>query len=215
MAGQLIRESDTGNFLVHNGTAWQHASIPVVTSTAQILVPYEGQVILNTTDQMLYRRAGTTWTAFAALGGTTAPTSHEAYYYNGAVQSIPNVTDTQLTFPTNAYASSSDDVTANASFNTFTVNRTGLWVISAGVRIVAGTSGERHLFLGLTNMLIANRLAGQSVASSIGTSLNVGTEARLGSGSVVLAGVFQSSGLARNTEIVGLSVHISLAWIRP
>jgi len=137
------------------------------------------------------------------------------YYYNTAVQSIPNVADTQLAFPTNAYNSSSDDVTPNASFNAFTVNRTGLWIISAGVRIVAGTSGERHLFLALTNMLIGSRLAGASAASSVPTSLNVGTEARLSAGSVVLAGAYQSSGAARNTEIVGLSVHMSLAWIRP
>ena len=213
VAGQLIRESDTGNFLVHNGTNWQHASIPVVTSTAQILAPYEGLVVLNTTDSMLYRRVGTAWTAFAALGGTTGPTSHEMYYYNTAVQSIPNVADTQLAFPANAYVS--DDVTPNASFNAFTLNRTGLWVISAGVRIVTGTSGERHLFLGLTDMLGANRLAGASAASSIPTSLNVGTEARLNAGSVILAGAYQSSGAARNTDPVGFSVHMSMAWIRP
>ena len=215
VAGQLIRESDTGNFLVYNGTAWQHTSIPVVTSTAQILAPYEGLVVLNTTDSMLYRRTGTTWTAFAALGGNTAPTSHEAYYYNGTAQSIPNVTDTQLAFPTNAYASASDDVTPNASFNAFTINRTGLWVISAGVRFVTGTAGERHIFLGLGNMLAVNRLAGESASSSVPTSLNVGTEARLTAGSAVLAGAYQSSGAARNTDIFGLSVHMSLAWIRP
>lgn len=65
-AGLIARETDTHNLLLHNGSSpasagWEHQSIPVVSSTANIVAPYTGQLVFQTSDSMLYRYSGSAW----------------------------------------------------------------------------------------------------------------------------------------------------------
>lgn len=211
--GRLIRETDTGNFLVYASGAWRNVSVPVVTATSQILAPYEGLIVLNTTDMLLYRRSGSTWIGFAAVGGTTDPTRHEARYIKTVSVAVASGTDGQISYPNTVTTCS--DVTPNGSFNAFTLNRGGLWILSAGVRWAAGSSGERHLFLSQTDMAVGNRVAGVSASSSLNTTLNCHAEVRLSAGAVVLAGGWQLSGGALGQDIAGSSNYFSAVWLRP
>jgi hypothetical protein len=208
-SGQTIWETDTSRFLVWSGSLWIHHSIPVVSATSQILNPFDGQIIFNTTDNMLYRYASSAWNAFAATGTT----NHESRYYQNTAQSVPNTTDTTITFETSVYTSA--DVTKSAGHDTFTLNRFGLWQISAGVRFTPGTSGERHIFLSVNGIGSTNRLAGATAETGLTCSLDLSSDGRFAVNDVIRVSAFQSSGGARLTSISGQSTFISLTWIRP
>lgn len=194
------------------------SGIEVVASTGTATNVYTGKVILNTTDFLLYRYTGSAWEAFLALGGTSAATRHEVRYEQTTIQSITNATDTKIQFHTASLTS--DDVTASGTNNQdFLLNRGGLWRISAGLRLVAGTTGERHIFLGTGTVVgtLANRIAGNTVpGSTLAISLSVSTEYRVTASTSVFAGVFQSNGGSLNTDVgFGHTAHIALTWLRP
>lgn len=199
------------------------SSIPVVSSTADIsggIGPFAGQLCFNTTDNMIYRYDGAAWIAIIATGGSTAATMHEARYEQKAAQSIPNVTDTKLTFPTAVTVS--NDITASGVGNTdFAINRAGVWLITASIRFVAGTTGERHQFLSTGTVVgtLANRFVGDS-SGNVATapaSLSVASVLRISTpGASVFSGGYQSNGGALNTDVAfGSSNHISFTWLRP
>lgn len=199
------------------------ASIPVVSSTADItggIGPFTGQIIFNTTDNMLYRYDGAAWVAFAATGGNTVATQHEARYQQTVAQSCATGADTKLSFNSATYTS--NDVTASGTGNTdFLLNRGGVWLVTASMRWVSNAGGgERHLFLSTGTVLgtLANRFAG-STSGNVGTtpiSLSVASIIRVSAGTSVFAGCFQNCGAALNTDVgFGGSNHISLTWLRP
>lgn len=219
--GREIQEANTGNFGIYDDTGtpgWVFPSAPVVASLAEILLPYEGQIVYCTTDELLYKRRSEAWVGFAALGGFSAATLHESRYFQGtsSIQSIPNVTDTKLRFPTAVYES--DDVTPSGTGNEqFTLNRAGLWVLSAGVRFPSATAGERHLFMSLSTNLadLTARIAGDTNGVSTVSTLCVSTEVRVTAGTPFHVGVYQSSGAARSLSISGQSIFMSATWLRP
>lgn len=212
-------------------------SLPTITTTSDIgglpggLV-YNGQIVFSLTDGLCYRydSGSSGLVGFGAAGGglvtTTADAgnkNHEARYYATSAQSIPNVTDTKIQFPNTLYASA--DVTPSGSGNTdFTLNRDGVWSITAGIRYVGVAGGlERHIFLQTgTSFNVANRI-GFRTDGNVGSdpvSLVVSTQARVTSGVSVFAAAFQNSGGAVNTDPLAGSVthgyvYISFAWLRP
>lgn len=209
-------------------------SVPVVSSTSDItggLGPFTGQVIFNTTDNMLYKYDGSAWVGFSAMGGgfiiignDSPPKSHEARYFATAIQSIPNATDTKVQFP-NVFANVSNDVTPSGAGNTdFTLNRAGLWHIAANMSYAtAAGSLERHLFLQTGSAFnAANRFA-FSTDGNVGTgviALAASATIRLTAGTVIICGAFQNSGAAINTDprdanSVHGAINISLVWLRP
>jgi hypothetical protein len=211
--------NDVESTLLSRLSSHTHSYPMVVSSTASVTTPYTGQVIFNTTDNMLYRYDGAAWVAFLATGGGTSATTHEARYEQTTFQSIANSTDTKLAF--NTAVTTCSDVTASGTGNTdFALGRAGLWRVSAGLRYVTGTSGERDLFMatGTTIGTLANRFVGASdgaVGGAAGT-LNVSTDIRVTAGTSVFAGTFQNNGGALATEVgFGHTVHIALTWLRP
>lgn len=198
------------------------SSIPVVSSTSDIaggIGPFTGQIIFNTTDNMIYRYDGSAWQAIIATGGSTAATMHEARYHQTVAQSCANAADTKLNF--NSAITTTNDVTASGTSNTdFLLNRGGVWIITTSMRWVSGTTGERHLFLSTGTVLgtLANRIGGSSSGNVGATpvSQSVATVIRVSAGTSVFAGCFQNNGGALNTDVAfGGSNHISLAWLRP
>jgi hypothetical protein len=148
----------------------------------------------------------------------TAATLHEARYEQTTLQAIANATDTKLKMNTGVTTCS--DVVASGTGNTdFALNRDGLWRCSASVRFAAGTTGERHLFMGTGTTIgtLANRFIGAtSFGSTLGIALAVSTDIRVTSGTSVFAGVFQTNGGSLNTDVgFGHSIHIALTWLRP
>jgi hypothetical protein len=215
-------------------------SVPVVSATTDIptsegLGPFNGQVVFNTADNMLYRydAAALAWVAVGATGGgflsigSDAPTrSHEARYFATVAQSIPNITDTKIQFPS-VFANAAADITPSGVGNTdFLLNRGGVWAISASLRyVVVATVGtfERHLFLQTGTVFnAANRFAFTTEGNPGTTSaisLNASTTIRLAAGTSVFAAGFQNTGGAINTDPVAVGVHgfinIGFVWLRP
>jgi hypothetical protein len=195
-----------------------HLYPQIVTSTASVTSPTTGQIVFNTTDNMLYRYDGATWVAFLATGGGTAATTHEARYEQTTLQAIANATDTKLQL--NTSVTTCTDVVASGTGNTdFALNRAGVWRCSAGVRFATGTTGERDLFMGTGTTVgtLANRIVGTSTAgSTLGITLSVSTDIRVISGTSVFAGVFQSNGGSLNTDVAfGHTIHAAFTWLRP
>lgn len=180
---------------------------------------YVGQLVYNTTDNMLYRYEGSSvWTAVLALGGSTAATHHEIRYEATNGQSIANATDTKLQFPT--AVTTSNDVTASGTNNTdFLLNRAGWWLCTASIRYLAATTGERHLGLatGTTVGTLSARFAVQSTfpGTSPG-SIAIATVKYFGSSTSIFAATWQNNGSAVALETAfGSTNHISLTWLRP
>lgn len=216
------------------------ASIPVVTNPftdiSDGIGPFRGQVVFCTTDSMLHRYDGCNhifpdhpgWSAFAAAGGNTADTMHEARYEQKALQTIPNAIDTALGFPTAAYSCSDvTDAGGIVPHSEFILERPGLWLVTASMRWVANAGGgERHLFLmnGLSLPTLANRFVGSTsgnvgntpVSLSIASTIRVTEGSLAGAGAFIKVGCWQNCGGNLNTDVgFGGSNHISLTWLRP
>lgn len=194
------------------------SSIPVVSSTSDITVPFTGQIAFNTTDNMVYSYTGSAWTAIQATGGSTSATMHEARYNQTTLQTVSTSTDTKMSFPTSE--TTCDDVTASGGSNTdFLLNRAGVWLLTAAVKFVAGTANERHLWImtGTTIGTVANRLTGQH-AVNVGTApttLSCSTVQRLAAATSICVGLWHNNGSNLNTEVgFGKTGHISLTWLR-
>lgn len=213
----------TAEFLVGakaRASKMNESSIPVVSSPSDVTNPFTGQIVFSTADNMLHRWTGAAWLAFAATGGSTAATMHEARYHQAAsAQSYVTATDTKVKFE--AAITTCDDVTASGTGNTdFLLNRAGVWRISAGLRFL-GTAGagERHLFIQTgTTFVPANRQVGDTKVNvgSAPVTLNCSTDIRVTAATSVLVGAFQNSGGSISADIgFGGTIHIALTWLRP
>lgn len=196
------------------------SSLPVVSATSDIVAPFGGQVVFNTTDNMLYRYDGSSWISFLATGGATAATQHESRYeQRTSGQTVNTSTDTKMKFENVVY--SCNDITASGTNNTdFLVNRGGVLRISAGARYLGNAgSGERHLYLQTgTTFVVANRVGGDSKANvgSAPVTLTCSTETRLAAGTSICVGLWHNAG--SNTTLdtgFGGTMHLALTWVRP
>jgi len=222
VADQRRQAADTQAVVLSRIASHTHfgASIPVVASTATITAPFTGQVIFDTTDNMLYRYTGSVWVAFEASGGGTAATMHEARYQLTAAQSFVTSTDTKVQFnSTAAPGYTCNDVVASGTGNTdFTVQRDGLWQISAALAFVAAT-GTRYLSLQTGSTIDVTKRFTQCSIYSTGTraiTCACSTTIRLTAGTTVCAIGWQDSGGALTADTFwGNASHIALTWIRP
>lgn len=218
VAGEIIHESDTHNNLVSNGSApasgsWEHMSVPIVSSTASILVPYTGQIIYNTTDDLLYKYIGGAWIAFAATGTT----QHEARYQQTSNQTFTNSTDTKIQFP--SAITTCADVTASGTGNTdFTLGRAGLWQISVATAWLAAT-GTRYLSVQTGSTIdVTKRFTQNSIYSTGSRAITCAcsTELRVAANTSICAIGWQDSGGNSTTDTFwGGVTHIAMTWLRP
>lgn len=197
-----------------------NSSIPVVTATSDIITPFLNQLIINSTDNMLYRWTGTAWVAVAAMGGTTSAQLHEIRYeQKTSGQSIATSTDTKMKFET--VWNSCDDVVVTGTNNTdFLLTRSGLYVVSVGARYLGNAGGgERHIHLQFgTTFAVANRVVFDADANvgSAPVSVTAATVERFAANTSVFVGLWQNAGSAITLDTgFGGSNHIGLAWLRP
>lgn len=131
-----------------------------------------------------------------------------ARYRQTIAQSVPNATLTKITF--DSATTTHADVTVTGS-NTFTLNRTGVWLITACISFVSG-DGYRSLLI--SNQTDATRYAEQSgevVADAI--NLAASTVRRFTSGNQISIFGYQASGGNLNTDLYTERTHISLSWL--
>jgi len=211
-------QADSSSTLLSRLASHNHVYPRVVSTVSGLTALATNELVLNSTDLMLYRYDGSAWTAVVALGGTTAATRHEARYEATSGQSIANATDTKLQFPT--AVTTTNDVTASGTGNTdFLLNRAGWWLVTASVRYLAGTTGERHLGLltGTNVGTLSARFAVQSTfPGNAAGSVGLATVKYFAANTSICAGTWQNNGGALSLETAfGSTNHISLTWLRP
>lgn len=180
--------------------------------------PYSGQIVFETDTQMFAFYTGSAWVQF--VGPTNGTTVHEVEYNQTVAQSIPSGTDTPLNFDS-AILTSVDITRATATGGSIangkmTLNRSGLWAIDVGMRMVTASTFSYGVWVGVDNSS-AFRL-GETFQNSGGVGnigCNVGIIRRFNAPTALNAYAWQNSGAAKNTDISGGATHFRAAWLRP
>lgn len=156
--GMRCYETDTKNFILYNGTQWQHDELSIVSALANILAPYLNQHVVLSTDGRIYRctnTVGPVWTALGSVG----------------------LSSTQQSAPGNS---------GTVSGTTYVEARTGSGGVECQVALIAPPSGKVKISwsCGLT----INNAAGFALMSWVfrtGATLGAGTVVQGASDSVV------------------------------
>lgn len=131
---------------------------------------------------------------------------------NTAVQSIPNATDTPVAFPAVARPSSLVTPSAQGVGHKFTLNRAGVWVGSATVRVAAAASGEAYVALVQSGVGIVSAFNASYGGPSATRHLSIGDW--FDAGAALFINLFQSAGSAKDTEPnAGNWCQIKLNWV--
>lgn len=93
--GERCYETDTKNYIVHNGTQWEHLSLPVVSALANILAPYLNQHVVLSTDGKIYRCTNTVGPVWTALGSVGLSTTQQSAPGNSGTYSGTTYTETR------------------------------------------------------------------------------------------------------------------------
>lgn len=147
-------------------------------------------------------------------------TGREArYYHSGAAQSIPNVTDRKV------YLNSSDYTTADVTRtlgdtttgSSFTINRAGLWVLSASVRFELGGTATAERYMAIANGDVSVRYTHSAITPGAGgpVTLNASATFRFAVNDVVAVWVYQASGGSLNLATAWNATALALSWLRP
>lgn len=189
--------------------AYTDEGLRTVSSLASITSPVTGQLALLTTDSMIYRYTGSAWLGVQH----TAAGAGYARYERWTTQAISSGTVTKLAFTT--AASTHADVTANGSFDVFTLNRAGTWRIAATSGYPSGTGSGRALWLG--DSTDTARYEFVNVASNTGwiTALHVTTTIRVSAAHQVAAFTYQDSGTSQDTEATQVRPSLTFFWEGP
>lgn len=205
VTGSIAAQNRLG---IYNGTS---PVVAVVGSTSDVDSPAVGDVVLLSSDGTIRERSALgTWLVVGYYGSVAS--SGFARYFTNTVQSIPNNVTTAAKFHT--VVTSSADVTASGTDNTiFTLNRAGVWLISATCVFASG-SGYRAV--SISNSAMTTRYAEQAFnANATSATLTTTTTRAFSAGNAVSVGLFQSSGGALDTLPVEAMYNVSFTWLRP
>lgn len=204
VAGNLTTQ---GRAAIYDGAS---PVIAVVPNTGVVDSPAADDVVFDLSDGLIKRYTGTVWSSLGYYGKVAS--SGHARYASSTAQTIPNATVTKAQF--GSATTTTADVTASGAGNvTFTLNRTGVWRITANVVFESGTG---YRALAISNDALSTRYAQQSATvSTTSQSLNVSVERVLTSGSAVCVTLYHETGSALDTLAVEGLVHVTFTWLRP
>ncbi|MET9647571.1 hypothetical protein [Streptomyces syringium] len=219
--GAQVYRQDRRWVEVHDGAAWRVANLPVGSSAADlaaaVTAPALGQLAFGTGDNLLYRWDGSAWVGSVAAGGTGAA-RHEARYEVGAGQgqSFAAHTDTRVQFPTAVHTT--PDVTATDNSSVFTLNRAGLWHITASQKLVTEPTEPYDVYFALVDSTNSFRVRYANVQISYTASsypgLTCTTVGRFGAGAQVCAILWMTkAGPAHDLTWPSVN-NIALTWLR-
>lgn len=137
-------------------------------------------------------------------------TAEARYKKNGSTQSITNDTDTKVLMQ--QVQTFSGDIVPNATFDSFTLNRDGWWMMSACLSWATGTTGYRQVSIATTDgVTIVGKQ--KTSASADNNQLNVTTHLQVVTGASysVFARHTQGSGLNLNNTDDG--TWVAFTWI--
>lgn len=186
---------------VVTGTPHASPTLPTVTQTTSI-----HEIALAQVD---VAAAATTITS----GNVTDKrgfTSAVARYRKSSTQSLNNDTNTKLTFPT--VVTFSGDIVPNATFDEFTLNRDGWWMISAGISFATGTTGIRRGEIALAD-LSASYAKSRLTASPDSVQVNLTTHLQVVIGQVFSIYGRHTQGSSLNVDATDNGTWVAFTWI--
>lgn len=185
------------------------SSVPVVSSTADITSPFTGQVVFNTTYNKLYRYTGSAWTEQFSNDELSA------VILKTATQSIPNTTDTIVTWSSAEQADAFEGGTAmwvSGNSTQIICRRAGIYAVGAKLAFANnGTGANRVLYVtkNSTSPTAAASLAYDAANPAVqpggGVALNAASEAKLAVNDILRCLVYQDSGGALNIDTTSFS----------
>ena len=139
------------------------------------------------------------------------------------VQSIADVNILAINFNGETYDT---DGMFGGSGTTFTVQTTGLYIVTATVSFAANATGQRFAFIGVnptlsgsgdtTTITVSTRIAATTAIGASGSiqhPLCVSATYAFTAGDTVVLGVYQASGVALNTDIGGELPQMAMTWV--
>jgi len=192
-------------------SALNTSSIPVVSAVADIVTPFTGQIIFNTTDTRLWRYTGSAWAIFT--GGPAWALSR------GTVQSIPNIAWTTLNW-------TEEDVDTGGMHppngDTVVINQAGLYAVTGKASFALNATGIRACRLTKNGTADANTVKGSSFIMTEISADGIAAVAtpllfiQCAVNDVLRVQCFQQSGAALNTSVSSLGDQTLFAgvWLR-
>ncbi|HEX5119860.1 MAG TPA: hypothetical protein VFW65_32135 [Pseudonocardiaceae bacterium] len=196
----------------------------VVTSPSAVAAPYAGQLVVSTTDALLYKYTAGAWSAVTALGPDSAALPSSAQIHEARYRAVTSATaqalatgDNAVQFGVSDYACT--DVTASGTNNSiFTLNRGGLWTITVNALTAETTAGvTRTLSLTSTNFATIYQIMTMPVAGTTTSALSITCTMRFPANTALSADAVSSAtgSIARSTASLASRTSISLNWLRP
>lgn len=139
IAGSQHWRSDKNFMEIYDGTNWKVDGVVVVSSTADITTPYNGQMVINSADSYrTYVYNGSAWVLYKTQQA-------EGGEYRGATTGTGQscaTGATKLVFPNTIKAVQGAGITWSAANNWFVTQEDGVWAMSvfAKVPFVSGNS---------------------------------------------------------------------------
>lgn len=190
--------------------AYVDLSMRTVSALANITSPATGQLALLTTDLMIYRYTGSAWLGIQH----TAPGGGYAQYRRTTAQPIPTNTPTRLKLVTASNTHS--DITANAAFDIFTLNRTGTWRLETNAAIPSQATGTGFtLWIANQNDSVRHRLVNDKINNQWISARYVGAEIQATAGDQVGFWVYHDVGSEVSTDVGQIPSSASLRWTGP
>jgi len=160
----------------------------------------------------------------APTSHTHAPTDvtsavlHETRVTLTSAHSIPNITDQLLFFNNTVYGSA--DVTVYGGGSGFTLNRSGLWIVTTACRTAAAAGGgERHIVIQTGSVFnFADRVSQMAVTNVGNAPVTVctSTAVRITAPTDIMIFMWQNSGGSINIDTgFGGTNHATFTWLRP
>jgi hypothetical protein len=153
--------------------------------------------------------------AIAAYSGAY----HEGEWAQNVSQSIASGGDRPIQYPVYTYGVPTADVTKGIATvgatpdARFQLNRAGVWVIDASVRIVGATAAQYGLWLGDDGAGTRFASALNSQGGTANPEVGVSCTRRFPAGYSLVAYAWQSSGSAKNTDPFASCVHFRANWL--
>lgn len=199
------------------------SSIPIVASTGAINAPYEGQLVYNSVDALLYQYLGGAWIGVIAFGPDNQTTPdpaqvHEARYRAATTTAQALASgNNAVQFATTDYAST--DVVASGTGNSvFTLQRAGLWTIDIGTRVADSASSVTRA-LQLTDSTFATIFKALTlpVAGTPTVDLSMTCKMRFAAAATLSVNAISSAtgSIERASAATAARTSISLVWERP
>jgi hypothetical protein len=181
------------------------ASGATVCTSSTRPTPHEGSVIAETDSGLVFVYVSGAWRPLYSLGMVT-----KAFESNqgGTGQSIPNATDTTISFDIDNYVTSYATKSTSGPGHMWTVNRSGMWGISSTMRWDSAATGSIR-FLSIRKLGSQMVSTNQHLSHTNVAQQNAAIIMPINAGETFDVAVWQDSGTAKT-----LDPNNSLGWCR-